>query len=745
MTQTLTRATELAIKKTNLGPQLVLEIDGLETIFAAQAILKVIKIGDVNLFIDGTWTIGGLNGVPNQEEIITFGSDVGGGTTTKLNQQINTDTGESNSITSMDISLIDKDNIMTRIISPNVVLDDVIGRRCKVWLGFVGTAFKDDYVVIHRGIIQDVVSSAGVVTLSISHPDQKKRQQLFTKIDSKLNGSITNSQTTIDLDDASKFITPITGPDGLIDPDFECLVKIGDELIKYTGKSVNQLTGCVRGYNLTTAASHSDDDQVSAVYKITGNIIINALKMMLSGWNGPCLEDIDSNSFVLVDGVFSITNALSFKSNNIERDYGITVGCYLSSSGALNGANNFTNKKVLDVQSYQGIQYVILDSVSLVAEVDSDAVISIRSQYDTWPIGLKMYSDEVDISEHERIYRSFLSSFSMRFVIDEQIEGKKFIEGELFKPASVFSVPRNSRSSLGYHIGPIPSSTVKTLGKRNIRNPKDLKLRRGASKNYYNTVIYKFEKVGETFTSGVVSTDNDSRTRIPLGTKALTIESLGLREDLQGVNLAVQASTRRLNRYKFGAEYIDNIKVMFADGFNIDVGDIVLLDLTDLSVSNTQAGDRKSTAKLYEVQNKTLDVKTGEITINVADTNFSTSKRYALISPASYLRTISNASQFTIESSFSSVFGSNEGSKWSRYVGAAVRIRKPDFSLVQTATIKSVFENTVTLNETLGTLPVTGDIMELADYSFVSENIKLLYGFMSNGPFADGKDEYSMI
>ena len=65
----------------------------------------------------------------------------------------------------------------------------------------------------------------------------------------QLNGNITDSDTTITLVDASSFPTSGT-------------VAINGELITYSGKSSNDLTGCTRGTNGTTAASHTSGDAV---------------------------------------------------------------------------------------------------------------------------------------------------------------------------------------------------------------------------------------------------------------------------------------------------------------------------------------------------------------------------------------------------------------------------------------------------------------------------------------------------
>ena len=60
-----------------------------------------------------------------------------------------------------------------------------------------------------------------------------------------LNGAITDSDTTITLTDASSFSSSGS-------------VRIENEIITYSGKSVNDLTGCTRGTNGTTAAAHAD-------------------------------------------------------------------------------------------------------------------------------------------------------------------------------------------------------------------------------------------------------------------------------------------------------------------------------------------------------------------------------------------------------------------------------------------------------------------------------------------------------
>lgn len=74
-----------------------------------------------------------------------------------------------------------------------------------------------------------------------------------------LNEDLDTSETTVTLTDASLF--PIVGT-----------VFVGTERIDYTGRTSNDLTGCTRGANNTTAATHSTGDTVrNAVSIISGD------------------------------------------------------------------------------------------------------------------------------------------------------------------------------------------------------------------------------------------------------------------------------------------------------------------------------------------------------------------------------------------------------------------------------------------------------------------------------------------
>src|SRR5690606_36211165 len=127
-------------------------------------------------------------------------------------------------------------------------------------------------------------------------------------------------------------------------------------------------------------------------------------------------------------------------------------------------------------------------------------------------------------------------------------------------------------------------------------------------------------------------------------------------------------------------EYFEDVQVLFSVGFSIEPGDIVYFDGSGLNVSDITKASRGMEPRLFEVQNKKMNIKNGQVSLSLIDTNLSTTNRYGLISPASYIDSGTSATEFTIESSFSSKYGVNEYRKWQRWVGAGVKIRNSDFS-----------------------------------------------------------------
>lgn len=742
-----TTATEL-LQKTDKTPQIVLQIDGVTTLYGAVDIKKIWRIGDPDIFIGlAGLLIGGQVSVEDQENIISWT----GGTSNTINQVLNVDKGTNESVSTLKVALLDKGLVASRLITPGEIVEDILGRRCKIWIGEAESSWKDDYIIIFRGVIDDVDAKSGVVTLNCASPDVLKKSTTFTIGETETTAAMDASQTSIAVTDTSDFLDVFTNISGGIDTSLKLYIKIDDEIMRYeslTGTSFGTLTRAQLG---TIAATHDSGAQVNAFYRLEGNAIDLALKFMLSGQDGPYLEQFAIKSFNVITGSLTVPDAVFITDATFVWEYNVQRGDYCTITGATNGANNIVNLQIDDIVDTGFGSYLVFNGAGLVDESMTSAVIDIYSQYDTFGpgAGLGMKPEEVDIDEHLDIQFKFLSSAEYDFYIKEEIEdGKTFLSEQIYNPVSAFAIPRKAQSSIGYHIGPIPGVEIKTLDTSNVLNASDISIKRSINKNFFNTIIYKYEEeaLDEKFTRGTVFIEGTSITRIPVGNKALTIESKGMRQLLSAQNTAQIASSRRLKKYKFGAESI-TVKTNFETGFSMEVGDKTIVDLTSLKITDNKTGTRSGDPRLFEVVNKTLNIKTGQVEFQLVDTNADLSSRYALISPSSFVKTGISNTQFVIDPSFNTTaYGSGEWNKWVNFTGTEVVVRSLDYVTSGTAILKKVTSNTIEVETSLGFTPSAGMIMECSNYADQTATVKLVYASMSDGDnnFADGKVSYKM-
>jgi len=736
MSLILTDAASKQAQKTGIEPQLVLEIDGFETVFCVVDLFKYIRIGDPELYIGDEWVIGGLNLVDAQEDLISFE-----GTGTKIQQQLRPDQGSVSSVSAITVAIVDKDNFATKLISPGVFVEDILGRRANVWMGFKTSAFKEDYIKIFSGAIDDIVSDAGLVKLTVSHADQKKRQAIFIKKDAVLASTINSSVTTLSfINSSDDFDVGMVGPDSTIDPTLRFYVKIDNEVIEYIGATTSTLTSCVRGALGTNATAHTGGAKIESIYVLEGDMIYLALKTMMSGTPGPYISGIELENFNVIDPFLSIPNTIFFKEVNISEEYGIVEGDFITTTGATFGANNVTLKKISSIIQTNDGSYIRISGVTFVNEPDSAAVISFTSQFNTLPIGLSMDPRDVDVEEHIYWRNLFLNDFKYRFYFKEDQNGKDLIEKQFYFPSGAYSIPRKAKASVGYHLGPLARDQTQVLSKNEITKPGKISLRRTTARQFANTIIYSYDQdiLENRNLSGQIYISATSQNRIPVGTKAIKIVSQGIRTDLSGKQKTKFAAERMLSRYKYGAEYIEKLGVTFRDGFNVEVGDIVILDPEGLSISNTNAGDRNRPSKLYEVINNSVDIKTGEVTVDIVDTNYGLEERFGTISPSSKI--VSGTTSYAIiEDSYNAIFPGNEKKKWEKYLSLPIVVRNETYTVYE-QTILFGFDP-VDPYKMLFTTPlsfsvVAGYIIDVPDYPSDSDpktndTYKAVHAFLS--------------
>jgi hypothetical protein len=705
--------TEGAVDKQGLRkqePSLVLEIDGYSKVFGMHKLLRFTRIGGPGLYIDGTWEIGGSYYDTSVQDWISLD-----GTTSTISQQLLQDKGGTSSITSFQISLVDFNELVTALISPGVVLDDILGREAFVYLGYKDTLFPQDYILLFNGII-DEVESGGMIKLNIANPEQRKRQDIFPQIETELDGLINSSVTTIKLASVTNLVLPVAGV-------LETYVRIDDEIIRYTGinTGTNEITGCTRAQFATIAVGHDDEASVSSFLRFQGTAIELALYLMLSGPNQYYKEDYPVSNFG-VDGAGNINlQGIFFAGVDMETKWGLTVGSFITTTGAALAANNVNLRQITSISTTADGTFVIINGAALAVEGASAALAKFKSQYNILPDGLGMGAHQVDVDEFERIDQLFTSSIpTYDFYVTDTINGKDFIDREILFPANLYSLPKKGKSSLGVVSPPLAIATLPQLNADTVTKPSSIKIKRAIGKYFYNTVIYKFNfDAVETDKplSGYIKIDNDSQAQIPVGTKAITIASKGLRNDPATQTILDINSRRLLEKYKFAAEAI-TLSCFYSVGFNIDVGDVVLFGDQDLNIPDSETGVRGFTPRLCEVIDKRMNIFNGTVDLVIIDTSYLASGRYGIFSPASKLGVGSTTTSLIITDSYGTAAPEIEQNKWQDYIGQNILIHNEDFSVTYSSKIlgfnpSNPYEMYI---DPIAASPAAGFIVDIAFY-----------------------------
>lgn len=710
MTLDLTRLTELLSGGTLIEPQIILEIEDITDIFGAIPVTKIWKVGDPDRTVGETGLkIGGVVEHENSKDYITLD-----GTSTNYNQQFEPDKQSSASVPAMTVKMIDKDQYLSNLFSPGQVVDDILSKKAQIYLTFANASHPRDSLLILSGVVDGVYFGAGFVELKVAHPSQLQRQEIFQEVKTTLNGAITSGDTSITL----------TSTTGLISPQdvIKSYIRIEDEWIEYAGISSSTLTGCTRGALGTIAAAHDNGEDVSSGYRLQEDAINLTLKLLLSNGGDHFATGISSTRFITLDAYNTISNAIYFTNDDIVSEYGLTVGDFVTISGATNGANNFSNRAITDFGTLSSGSYIVVNGAALVAEVDSSAVASFGSQYNTLPIGACaqfLTPEHVDVDRFQELETVHSAAFfDYDLFIASSVQIKDLIEREIYFPTGLYPLNRKGKISVGFTSPPIQLEESPVIGFDQVKNPDKLKIGRSTNKFLYNAVIYKYQVdyLEDKFLAGTITTNVDSTTRIMVGNKPLTIESKGIRKSPDPTTSINRISRRYLDRYKFAAESLD-VEVMFGDGFQIEPGDVILFGDSDLQITDITQGNRNFNARLMEVIGKDLNIKNGNIRITMLDSAYEIGGRFGVVSPSSTISSGATTTSLPLAQSYG--WDSEEYKKWTNYIGMTVKVHNSTHSISGTsvfAGFSPAQRNTMLLSTALGFTPTAGYIVEPVDY-----------------------------
>lgn len=177
----LTERTKNALSRELIEPNLVLLIDGIAKKYAIRITKQILRYDLPNLNYDDSGLFyDGLVDDPTSEDLISIS-----GTTNQIAQQLDPDKGAASSTQTLTLRLIDRNEQITKLITPGEVVEDVLYRNARVYFGLADTAFED-YIEIFNGKIMGINPSTSSIDFVITHPDDLKRSTIFEKQEATL-------------------------------------------------------------------------------------------------------------------------------------------------------------------------------------------------------------------------------------------------------------------------------------------------------------------------------------------------------------------------------------------------------------------------------------------------------------------------------------------------------------------------------------------------------------------------------
>lgn len=715
---------------------IIVEIPGIDLLSNIQFFTKI-RYGDPDLSYGvGGFDYGGLRPVGSQRNILSLD----GGLT--ISQKLEPEQGRG-SISMINLPFIDKDSYMSQVISPGLIIDDILGKEVKIYMGYTQISFPEDYFIIFRGVVTSVSAKAGLVTLQFSDTNVKRKQELFYQATTISTSAIDAVQTTIPVLSTIDFHKKILGPDGTYHPGVKCYLLIDTEYIEYQqtghegdGFGTNQFLHVVRGARGTTAAPHAlpaipaTSNNVTAAVEIQDHGIDMALQIMMSGWNGPYLSGVqiqnikDTGDPLLgtIPGAITLPQGV-----DADQNYGLSAGDYLTISGDANSANNTTVVITgFDDQDGQPNRVIRTNGAALVPSISSAGKLSVRSQFDVYPesCGLRLTGDQVDIATHLQLKDFFLSQAenSYRFFVNAvESSGKSFLESEIYLPMACYSLTKFGRLSMGITKPPLADQRFQILSKDNILNAHELSPARSVNnRKFFNEIQFSYnaDDVGN-FTTIDSTLDANSLNKINISS-VLPIVTKGTRSDL-GFAVVKERRTRFfLQRYANAALTL-NPKVNWKVGVQIEAGDVLaVVDNGDLQIANFATGERNLGSQLFEVLDRSTDIKNGTVQLQLlGGVSGGINDRYATISPSSLVAVGSSTSVLRIKDSFGRIFSTDERKKWKDYVGLGIIVHDKKWTVVGTSFIGSLNagdDHALNIDPALSFTPLEDYIVDIASY-----------------------------
>lgn len=730
---------------------IIMQVEGLDDLYGISQTFTLVRYGDPGLVYGLPGLVyGGLRNISQVKPYIILDTSMA------ISQRIEPEQGKG-SVGTLSMNLIDYHGEVSRVIAPGIVIPEIILKpEFKIWLGYAQTSFPDDFLLVYRGYCTQTMAPPGKVSFQISDSSVKKRQPIFDIGTSITLSSINNSQTVIPVNSTLQFYEQILGPDGTYDPLVGTFIRIDDEIMEY---GVGDLAPTQVTVTRASLGSLADDHDSDATVKNTiqlgkGLSGINSvdvmLKLMLSGWNGPCEENVSIQSFVFTYAEppvsARINNAFVLLNQDAIQQYGLSVGDYFYITGSAFG-NDLTGR-ITGFADAQVTNQIILTDQFFTEENPSSAVVSFRSQFDTLPIaaGLKMRMRDIDVASYLFIktnYFNAAASSNMQFYIEESQMGKDFMDSQVCLPMGCYAISRFGRAALAITKPPLPTAgKLLQLDYTNILDPDKIQVSRSAnSRSFYNSIKFTYDKNPLTGDFGTVQYFIDTVSLSNFNqTSTLPIESDGLKRQIGGGIIAQNRGQALLNRYK-NCTIILELTVTWSIGSLIEVSDIVVLsDNGQLQIMNYETGIRDLGVQLFEVIDRNYNISAGNVKLKLmGGLGFSVDSRFGLISPSSQTNSGCTDSLIRLVPSYGQTDIAAEVAKWSMFQGLPIIVHNADYSVSGSSFITGIGNSDSTalsIDPPLAFTPASGMIVDINDYPTTTSKredayYKLLYTHVS--------------
>lgn len=254
----------------------VVKIAGVPDLLTNRTLNTRVRFGDPNITYGQTGLVyGGLRPytVKNQDgSTSTFRPFLSlEGSSSTVSQRLEPEQGKA-SVSTLSLAFIDYQGYMSELVSPGLIIPEIMGAEVQVWLGYEEISYPDDFYMAFRGYVSSVDAGPGIVTLQISDPNIKRRQTLFYTAQTATTTSVGNTDSLINVSSNSGFFNQVLQPGelSLSSASVHTYVQIDSEWIEAVPlyQDNSGFTAYIQGNTYTARQGHGAD--ISITYTTGG-------------------------------------------------------------------------------------------------------------------------------------------------------------------------------------------------------------------------------------------------------------------------------------------------------------------------------------------------------------------------------------------------------------------------------------------------------------------------------------------